>query len=179
MGEVTGKPNVYGPLYEALASGPKSVAELMAASRQDLRSILQAVSLMLHAGHIAFFVPPKDFKPAQALNRAIAQAVAQGAPYNYLVAPACCYVFNAKDSDLMFLAATLTHKGPLKPETLAQWLVQQLLVLGKGLKDGEAALTTAEAMMPKAKELAQTFLTQTLPTWKRLGVIGGPLHLSP
>jgi SAM-dependent methyltransferase len=65
IGEVLGKPEVYAPLYEALQSGPKSIAELIEASGQNLPSTLQAVSLMLHAGHAAPFAPPKDTRPAQ------------------------------------------------------------------------------------------------------------------
>jgi hypothetical protein len=172
VGEVTGKPEVYAPLYEALATGPKTIAELMAASRQPLPGVLQAVSLMLHASHAVPYAPAKDAKPAQSLNRALAEAAAQGAPYNYLAAPAGGYTINASDSQLILLAAWHRLKGQAKPEALGGELAQNLAALGKGLKDGEQPLTTPEAMRPKAQALAAEFLEKTLPAWKRLGVVG-------
>jgi SAM-dependent methyltransferase len=171
IGEVVGKPEVYAPLYEALQSGPKSIAELIKAGGQNLPSTLQAVSLMLHAGHAAPYAPPKDTRPAQALNRALAQAVAHGAPYNYLVAPAGGYVITASDTQLMLLAAWQRTKGAAQPEALGEALAQNLAALGKGLKEGEQPLTTVEAMRPKAQALAAEFLNNTLPNWKRLGVV--------
>jgi len=172
IGEVLGKPEAYAPLYEALQSGPKSIAELMQAGGQNLPSTLQAVSFMLHAGHAAPYAPPKDTRPAQALNRALAEAAAQGAPYNYLAAPAGGYTINASDSQLILLAAWHRLKGQAKPEALGGELAQNLAALGKGLKDGEQPLTTVEAMRPKAQALAAEFLEKTLPAWKRLGVVG-------
>ena len=172
LGEVTGKPEIYAPLYEALQSGPKTVAELMQAAKQPLPAVLQAVSLMLHASHIAPYAPAKDAKPAQSLNRALAEAAAQGAPYSYLTAPAGGYVITASDTQLLLLAAWHRLKGQAKPETLGGELAQTLAALGKGLKDGEQALTTVEAMRPKAQALAAEFLDKTLPAWKRLGVVG-------
>jgi SAM-dependent methyltransferase len=172
LGEVTGKPEIYAPLYEALQSGPKSIAELMQAAKQPLPAVLQAVSLMLHASHIAPYAPAKDAKPAQSLNRALAEAAAQGAPYSYLTAPAGGYVITASDTQLLLLAAWHRLKGQAKPETLGGELAQTLAALGKGLKDGEQALTTVEAMRPKAQALAAEFLDKTLPAWKRLGMVG-------
>jgi len=169
LGEVTGKPEIYGKIYGALATGPKPLAELMAASGQPLPGALQALSLMLNAGHALPFAPSRNPKPAQALNRAIAEAVSAGAPYNFLAAPAIGGVVPASDTDLIMLAATA--RGPSQPAPIADGLVQRLIALGKGLKDGDQPLTTAEAMRPKALELAEGFVSRTLPDWRKLGVL--------
>ena len=169
LGEVTGKPEIYGKFYEALSTGPKTLAELMTASGQPLPGALQVLSLMLNAGHALPFAPCRTPKPAQALNRAIADAASAGAPYNFLAAPAVGGVIQASDTDLMMLSATT--KGPNQPAPIAEGLIQRLLGLNKGLKDGNQALTTAEAMRPKALALAETFISQTLPNWRKLGVV--------
>ena len=168
---MTGKPEVYGRIYEALASGQKTLAELMAASEQQLPATLQALSLMLNAGHVLPFAPCRNPKPAQALNRAMAEAASAGAPYAFVAAPAIGGVIQASDTDLLMLAAST--RSPLQPAPIAEGLIQRLLGLGKGLKDGEQALTTADAMRPKALQLAEGFLATTLPNWRWLGVVGG------
>ncbi|MDM7480983.1 MAG: methyltransferase regulatory domain-containing protein [Halomonas sp.] len=182
LGEVQGKPEVYGPLYDALASGPKTVAELMAvpvaqgeansSATRSLADSMQALGLMLHAGHVALMrgalVGQAD-KTAKALNRAIASAVLKGAPYKFLVAPAYPGVLNASDGDLMLLALSYGHKP--QAEMLAQRWVEVLLALGRGLMRDGQPLTTREAMLPHATTLAERFLTQTLPQWQRLGIV--------
>ncbi|MCX8017430.1 MAG: class I SAM-dependent methyltransferase, partial [Rhodocyclaceae bacterium] len=129
LGEVAGKPEVYAPLYDALAAGPKTVAELLrlplaqpqpepsvtlAAEPTPARQLpdtLQAIGLMLAAGHIALVRTPSDklAKAAQALNRALLQAVWAGAPYRNLVAAAYPWVMNASDGDLMLACAKLAQ----------------------------------------------------------------------
>lgn len=182
VGEVSGKPEVYAPLYDALQSGPKTLAELIATPVQasensptpqprTLADTLQAVGLMLHAGHVALAHPLSNDKPAKAINRAIAQAVLAGAPYRNLVAGAIPWVITAGEVDLMLLA--LAQSNPKAgADALGERLAASLVQLGRGLKgaDGQP-LTTREALTPRARELAQAFLAQTLPTWQRLGVL--------
>lgn len=173
-GEVQGRPEVYGPLYDALAQGPKTLAELKAVpgAQGAVRTVgdtVQALSMMLQAGHVTL-VRAVDAKPAKALNRALAHAVLKGAPYRYVIASAIPHVIGASEIDLMLLAL---HQGEAraKAEPLAQALTEHLVALGKGLiKDGQP-LNTRETLEPRARELASAFLTQTLPNWQRLGVV--------
>jgi len=171
LGEVTGKPEIYGGIHETLASGPKTLSEIMTATKQNLPASLQALSMMLNAGQILPFAPSRAPKPAQALNRAMADGASAGAPYSFLAAPSIGGVLQVADTDLLMLAAA--GKVASQPASLAEGLIQRLLGLGKGLKDGEQALTTAEAMRPKALQLAEVFVTKTLPNWRRLGVVAG------
>lgn len=187
-GDVQGKPEVYAPLYDALSQGPKTVAELMAlpiatsadpaqpapapATARSLGDTLQAVGLMLAAGHLALLPPAGkavDAKAAKALNRVLIAAAAQGAPYKFLIASALPWVITASDGDQM-LAHLHTQHPKASAEELGRRLAQQLAQLGRGLsKDGQP-LTTLEAMTPRAVELAQAFLDKTAAHWKRLGV---------
>lgn len=187
-GEVQGKPEVYAPLYDALSQGPKTVVELMAlpiaanadptqpasapATARTLADTLQAVGLMLAAGHLALLPPAGkavDAKPAKALNRALMAQAAQGAPYKFLIASALPWVITASDGDQM-LAHLHTQHPKASAQELGSRFAQQLAQLGRGLaKDGQP-LTTLEAMTPRAVELAQAFLDKTATHWKRLGV---------
>lgn len=182
LGEVEGRPEVYGPLYEALAAGPKTIGELMrvpvgtpadgttAASTRTLGDVLQAVGLMLHAGHVALAREVKSDKPAKSLNRAIFNAVLAGGPYRHLIAPALPWVLTVSDVDLMLGGLYLANPR-VNAQQLATLWVERLISLGRGLIHEGQSLTGREAMLPRAQELAAAFIERTLPTWQRLGVI--------
>ena len=172
LGEVEGRDDVYTPIYEAFASGPKTLAALMqlpAPRPRQFPDTLQAVGLMMHAGHLAVSKPLTDTKPAQAINRAIAQAVLQGAPYKNMIATAVPTVINCSDSDLMLLALAQGQPKPAAAD-LAARLTERLLLLSRGLKKDDRALTTREEMLPQATDMAEGFLKRTLPGWQSLGV---------
>lgn len=186
VGEVTGKVEVYRPLYAALQSGAKTVAELMRVPLADvaedeqsqqktkgvrsLAEMMQALGLMLHAGHV---MPVREVKEARAgklLNRAMMQAVLAGAPYKFVVAAQVPWVINASDSDLMLCALHLAQPKA-NASALADVWAGRLVALGRALlKDGQP-LATREAMQGHCNELAEAFLSQTLPTWLKLGVV--------
>ena len=173
LGEVQGHEDVYGPLYEALASGSKSLKELIqlpALKPRQFFDTLQAVGLMLNAGHISLAHALSDTKPAKALNRAVAQAAAHGAPYKYIIATATPNVLTVSDSDLMLMSFWLAQQK-LSVVDLAERWVDWLVMLGRGLKKGDQTLSTREAMLPRAQELAEGFLKHTLPGWQSLGVL--------
>ncbi len=169
-----GKPEVYAPLYEALKDGQKSLYDLVQQPSPTARTMadtLQAVGFMLEEGHSAIHMPPNNPKVAQNLNRAMAQATLNGAPYHFLIAPALPMVLMVPETELMFLALT-PEDGVADAETLAAELVGRLLLMGKGLKRKSETLTQREVMLPHARELAQRFVEKTIRGWKRLGVVG-------
>lgn len=173
-GEVSGKVEVYKPLFEALSAGPKTLRELLSAPAPTPRTLgdtLQAVTLMLHAGFVGLHKPVSKKKPAKALNRSIIQSVANGAPYNYVIAPEIGNVLQVKDTDMMMAFEITANQAAKDPEKLGQALTTRLLGLGKALvKDGQP-LRDKQSMAPYAQELATVFLQNTLPNWTKLGVV--------
>ena len=173
-GEVSGKIDVYKPLLEVLGSGPKTMRDLMSAPSPNPRTIgdtIQAMTFMLHAGFVALHKPVAKKKPAKALNRAIVESVANGGPYNYLIASEIGNVLQVKDTDMMMLHEVLNDPAAKNADKLAQKLVARLITLGKGLvRDGEA-LRNQDAMTPYAQTLAEGFLATTFEKWKKLGVV--------
>jgi SAM-dependent methyltransferase len=172
LGELKGKSEIYRMFYDELEGGPKSTADLMqvqTAKPLNLGDILQALTFMLNAGHIAFYRPPSDRAPALALNRAVAIATANGAPYRFVIASHIGHVLTVSDVDLIFLAETL-QKPDISANELGAALANRLLNLGKGLSKDGKALTTLDALKPYGEELAGRFLQQTLPKWRELGV---------
>lgn len=172
LGELKGKSEIYNLFYDQLAAGPKTARELMqvdTAKPLGLGDIAQALSFMLNEGHIGFYRPPSDRAPALALNRQIAIATANGAPYRFAIASKLGHVLTVSDVDLMFLTATFDTPNASATD-LGQSLVNRLLSLGKGLTQQGKPLTKREELLPYATELAATFLQKTLPKWRDYGI---------
>ena len=172
LGELKSQSEIYSKFFDALESGPKTATTLMQIPTPKpltLGDIFQAITLMLNAGHIAFYCPPADRQPALALNRAIATATANGAPYRFVIASNLGHVMTVSDVDLIFLAEITENPG-IEAVELGSALVTRLINLGKGLtKDGHP-LTTRETLSPYAEELASRFLKTTLPKWVEVGI---------
>ncbi|MEM1311191.1 MAG: class I SAM-dependent methyltransferase [Cyanobacteria bacterium P01_H01_bin.153] len=172
LGELKGKSEVYTQFYEQLASGPKTAQELMqlpTAKPLGLGDMMQALSFMLSAGQIAFYQPPSDLTPALSLNRQIAIATANGAPYRFAIASKLGHVLTVSDVDLIFLATTFEQPQAQTAE-LGSALTDRLLALGKGLTQQGKPLTKREDLLPYATQLAETFQQKTLPKWQEYGI---------
>lgn len=176
LGEVSGKAEAYAPIYDALEASPKSLrdlAEAGGASSRPLGDLLQSLGLMLSVGHAAVHRRIPDPKLARALNQVLCEGALGGAPYRYQVATEISHVFHLSDTDMMLLALHRRAPKLSTSESLASSLVERLLVLGKGLKEGERLLTRREEMQPRALALTETFLSTTLPLLQKFGVFGG------
>lgn len=172
VGEVTGKKEVYHPLFAALSDGPKSIGELLATApgQRSFGDTVEATAMMLHAGHVALDNPIADPTAAKALNRVIARATAAGAPYRNLIASTSSIIVSALDTQMMMLSVLLEH-----PEADADLLAQRLLdilpTLGKTLMHDGKPVQDPGALKAQAARLAREFLEATLPEWKRIGVV--------
>jgi SAM-dependent methyltransferase len=172
LGELKGKSEIYQQFYDQLGDGPKTAAQLMQVQTEKpltMVDIMQAITFMLNAGHITFYRPPTDRAPALALNRAIATATAQGAPYRFAIASSIGHVITVSDVDLIFMAESYDQPD-MPAATLGAAMTNRLLNLGKGLTRDGQPLTTRETIQPYAVELADRFMKNTLPQWRSLGV---------
>ncbi|MCX7945480.1 MAG: class I SAM-dependent methyltransferase [Hydrogenophilus sp.] len=178
LGEVTGRPEIYEPLYEALARGVCSLAELAelpvvtpeGSRKRSVAEMVQALGLLLQGGRVALVSKPS--RAAVGLNRAIFGEALAGAPYRFAVAGALPWVVSASDVDLM-MAGLLTSKGvAAEAEALGRGFAEQLVALGRGVRVGERFLTSLPDLQEHAVTLAKGFLQGTWPRWQQLGVIG-------
>lgn len=90
IGEVTANANLYTPVLDALARGPKSVGDMMqdAAVRSfSLGAVMQALSLLASVGQVSLVGPAVDPAPARRLNRAIARRARTADVLQGLAAP--------------------------------------------------------------------------------------------
>ena len=173
VGELTGKAEVYRPILDALLQGPQTIAALLETQgegEQKLAIVLQAVSLMVHAGYVGLYRAMVDDTPAKSLNTAIARSVAEGGSYRNLVSGQTGQIIAAFETDLIMLHEVLTDPALQDATVLCQRMYQRLQRLGKSLlQDGEV-LTDAAALQNLALDMAEGFLSKTLPRWRSLGV---------
>lgn len=185
-GEIVGTEEIHGALYDALATGPKTLAELLQvpvntragepgtpkpSGRRSLIGTLQAVGLMLQARHLAV-VPAKiaETRVGKALNRVMIEATSQGAPYHYLVATAVPAVIYVPESDQLLCSLHFSHPKA-DSKSLAGLYIQRLRELDAQITKNGAALTEPAQIEQHATSLANDFMNSTLARWKRLGVV--------
>jgi SAM-dependent methyltransferase len=164
FGDISGKVEIYDAIVQSLRNGPKSVAEL----NQPLAQAIQALTFLLHQGTVGRAAERPDPKSATRFNKAVAKAVAQGAPYAHI---ACAAIASglATDAPTLMLLDALADNTPAKPDALAAALTARLRNAGRQLaKDGQA-ITDPQALAAEAARCAQTFLKDTLPRYKTLG----------
>lgn len=167
FGEFTIRDQIYKPVFDALESGPKRIAELLAGG-QNQSNILQGLILLAHGGHVAIITDrDRAAEGAQRFNRVAAAAALTGAPYNYVAAPAIASALAARDIDLMLIA--LRDQGA-KDEELAPKLIETLGRLGrKLLRDGKPV--EGDEADKLARELVDEVIAKRLPGWQRLGMV--------
>lgn len=163
FGETDAKPEMYQPIIDALADGPKSVAELGGTPANTI----QALTLLLNKGSIG--IEAKDAAKTIKFNKAVAKAAAQGAPYTYLACSKIGSGIAAGTPTLMLLHA-LAEKTPTTPEAMGKALAHKLAAIGRQLVKDGTPLTEPTKIQAETEQQAKVFLENTLPMYKRLGV---------
>ena len=151
--ELSGNADFYNSLLNQLHAHREglTVQALHDATPQAQRgSVMQALSMLLHGGWIYLDQGKPSDPSAAKLNRALAAAVSEGAPYGYLSLPraGCATVLNHVE----WLILDRLYQSPkertgkvvanaLQPQQMASWpaeIAQRLQTLGRTLaKDGQ------------------------------------------
>jgi hypothetical protein len=114
--ELNGGADFYGGLLDLIGTTGKvrTVGELIdAQTKQALRnSVLQALSMMIHAGYVQLLQPTSaDNRKAQLhATRALADAACEGAPFKYALMPAVGGAQTLSDSEWVILREHLHGK---------------------------------------------------------------------
>ncbi|SMP83423.1 Predicted methyltransferase regulatory domain-containing protein [Desulfonatronum zhilinae] len=165
FGSMNGKTEVYQPIIEALAQGPKKIAQL----EGPLVSTIQALTMLLNKGCVAPASEKHDLKSVMRFNRAVTKAATEGAPYNYLACARINSGISVSTPNMMLLDA-LTDKTPHNEEALATVLATKLSAIGRNLVVEGKTLTDPQEIKAETSKLAREFLKTFLPQYKNLGV---------
>ena len=174
LGEVEGKPELYGPLADLLDGRIVSFGEIATTPVLQpfgVSGALQALTFMVHAGHVVPFVGEanSDLAAAQRLNKVLIANAEKGRPYGFLVAPIVRSAVTTTSIDLFSLSGILA--GHEENSALLQHVLDTMQRLGsQPLKDGKP-VTDPDAMVTVVTEEVTKFLAEKLPLFRRLGCL--------
>ena len=181
LGEVPtsfGNLTITGRLLDAvvdkLTQGPASLGELAALDAfrgKPKQDAIQVATLLLHAGHVNLGLSHPAQDSVADFNRAVSKAViADFASYGCLAARNTPTAVTANDIDMAIYPLL---EGVEKPDAkrLATQLVDNLLGSGRTILKNGKVLEIPDEQFSHASELTHDLVNNTLPTWKRLGVV--------
>jgi hypothetical protein len=177
VGMVTGRTEVYRPLFDMLAEGPLSLRQMRGAAPyagRPLMELLQAITLMMAGGFAHPLLPGGGSaaarEAAQRLNLAIAAANEHGAELARLVAP---LIGSTLQVDLLetLMVGDLLAGRPADMDGLTASVLTGLERSGRTMqRDGKPVTDAAEART-LAAEVVQRFLERRTPVLRTLGVL--------
>ncbi|KQT51940.1 methyltransferase type 11 [Aureimonas sp. Leaf454] len=175
LGEASLQADVYGPILDGFASGPKTLRALVSDKAVDAlgwAKLTQALTVLVGAGHLQPCLPPKDeakrAKATRAFNAAVCARAEDGADLGFLASPVTGGgIAVDRFSQLFLLALSADRKGP-KDWAAFAWDVlraqNQAIV-----KDGKP-LATPEENLAELNQRAESFAEKILPVLKSLQV---------
>jgi hypothetical protein len=174
-GKAKGTAEIYEPLADALAAeGGATLAQLAALPKfagAGPGGVVQALSFLIGSGQVNPLIPGADARAARKLNAVIARRALQGADYTFLAAAKLGSALNANMLQLAAVHEAMAS-GSAQPnvDALAPKLWAALRRVGRSLvKDGKPITDDAAGVAEVANQI-RSFVTETLPVWRRLGV---------
>jgi len=177
LGTVTGRPEVYRPLFETLVTGVRSLREIRESppfAGRPLGELLQAITLMIAGGYAHPVLPggaPTEARNAtRRLNEMIAVENARGVELQRLAVP---LIGSALQVDLLetLMLGDLLSGLPATLPNLTLAVTSGLERSGRKMqRDGKPVTDPAETRT-MAAEIAERFLHRRIPLLQMLGVL--------
>jgi hypothetical protein len=173
LGTVTGRPEIYKPLFDLLQEGVLPLLRARTAAPFDARpsfELLQAISLMIAGGYVHPAMPGGVTEAARCavlnLNRTIAGENGRGADIPRLAAP---LIGSAIQVDLMeTLLFEAFVSGQCSARELTDAVHAGLQRTGRRLQQEGKPVTDTSEINRMAADLAQRFLERRVPVLKAL-----------
>lgn len=173
LGEAQLQPDVYTPILDALALGPKLLSTLVADKSiggMEWAKLTQALTVLVGAGHVQPVedggrANPEAAKRAKAFNLAVSARAAVDGELLFLAAPAFRGGLNVDRLAQLFVAALARGEDPVQSAWKAFASQNQRL-----MKDGKA-LATPEENLAELKARYAEFQEKTAPGLKAAGIL--------
>jgi hypothetical protein len=177
IGTVTGRAEIYLPLFDMLARGPVSVRqarETEAYAGRPLQQLLQAITLLMAGSFAHAVLPGGESAPTRQatmrLNLAIAAANGLGDELPRVVAPLIGSVLQVDLLETLMVADLLSGR-PDDTDSLVASALSGLERSGRAMqRDGKPVTDPAE-IRTMAAEVVQRFLELRVPVLRSLGVL--------
>lgn len=178
IGKLSGDPQIYGAVVQALAGGPRTyreLAQLPPLANQADGAVTRVLGLLIDSWAIqplGLATPADggvDVEPARALNRVLLAQFAAGEPTSLLAAPALGAAMRADFTDLLGLDALYRGESGWRAAADRGWDILQRSG-GRLQKDGEALPDQASHQKEFIARL-EAFEAARLPIYRELGVV--------
>jgi len=173
LGEATLKDEIYQPILNGLADGPRTVEELMSDPKIESVGwgrVLQALTVLVGSGHLQ---PALDragdgerLERAKAFNMAVIEKARASDLYQYLAAAVSGGAVAVDRISQLFLFAA-QHNSDNPPALV--W--EQLKAVGQSLMREGNTLETPEENLAEVEMLFERFKANQLPVFRSIGVV--------
>lgn len=173
LGEATLQPQVYDPMLDALAEGPRTLQQLSVDTRLahlDFASLQQAITVLIGAGHLAPCLPeegePIRAASARAFNLAVLERARHGQELQFLASPVTGSGHHLGRCDQLFLVHHQTRREESPEDFVWKTLSSQGL---RVMKDG-TPLQDETANLAELRSRYTAFIAKRLPLLQQLGI---------
>ena len=176
IGERTVSAELYGPVFDALAERPHTLAELAALpamAGQTGDNIAQIASLLFASGKAAMLVgdQARDDGPARRMNCALAAVSHYANDYNVLCAPLMRSAIPATLIERLLVGSLLKQPALRDIDTLANATWNILHGMGRSMARDGKALTTMDENLAELRLQIDLILRTRLPFWQQLNIV--------
>lgn len=169
IGEITMRPEIYGPLLDALEAGPQSFGALLASKGVSLNhaSLKEAMAVLVATGSVAPTLDPTTTdarRPStESINRAILDGAKRSSSIEYLASPLSGSAVRVNHFSMLFMAARADESKPV------DFAMEHLSAMGRRLMSDGVALD-AKQTRTRLREQLKGFESETLPSLATLGI---------
>ncbi|CAN5872250.1 methyltransferase regulatory domain-containing protein [soil metagenome] len=177
IGQVTCAPTLFGPVCDALAVRPHTLAELAALPQlRDIpfEDLIQCAALLAASSQAMLYATSSNVSdPSAALrmNAAIAKNLLYGNEYQALCSPLLGNGMSLDYLELLVYGLLLDHSENADIETLACAGWQRMQQQGRCMKRGNVALQDPRENEDELREQLPMLLRVNLLCWRQLGMI--------
>ncbi len=176
LGELTGQPELYDPVADALSERPRTLFELAKLPCFETRGFAaasQVVMMLVHAGYVHPGIgdyQERTGEAARRVNRTIMERFRVGEAFGFLAAPAIGSAVPVGFSNLLVLTAwTANPKAP--HDVLCRDCLALLRSNNQRLVQDGTPIVDDEPTLAALGPTVETVLRDLLPLWKKLGAI--------
>lgn len=175
IAKLTGKPELYAPLVDALAQQPRTFGELLslpAFGEPQANTLEECLILLVHSGQVLPAMQPAaaDPKPAQRFNRVVVDAAREGRVYDSLACPVTRTGIPVTDFGLLALAAGFDGKARDHVEA-ARYALSILKRLERRPRRGGQPIEDDQDATEFLAEHMRPILDEAIPLWRQLGAV--------
>ena len=174
FGQLTGKPELYAPLADALSQQPRTFDQLLALlafGEAQASTLTECLILLVHSGQVLpAMQPAPDAKPAQRFNRMVADAARDGRMYDSLACPVTRTGIPVTDFGLLGLVAVFDGKAQDHVEA-ARYGLSILKRLDRRPRRGGQPIEDDKEATEFLADHMRPVLDEAIPLWRRLGAL--------